>query len=146
MSILEKVIQVLNSYPQLGSSEILVDYSSDDGTNYTIAPSGSTIVERKRDAIGGQELTWQYNCGILIRRNFLGGLGALSNQTFIEELQFWLVEQNFNGSLPLIGDEPIDEFWSATNGVLLEVNQDVTTALYSIQIGIEFVKNYEEAN
>lgn len=143
MSKIMKIVDFIKTYPNLNTNDVFVDFADDDTNNYSVSPAGTVIVERIPDILGKEIIKMQYNCLILIRRNFIEGLNSLSNAEFIESLQDWVIEQNYLRTTPTFGDDKDMEFVYASNGQLLEINNDSTTALYSIQIAVNYEKHYE---
>lgn len=144
MSIVQKLIDFIKTYPDLGTSDLFIDFTkNDEDSNTIVMPAGSIVLSRQSDVTDTDTLEMQYNCSILLRRYFLNGDAALENQTFIEDLQMWLIEQNYKGTVPQVGDDKDYEYLTANNGTLLELNQDSSTALYSIQFSLTYIKRFQ---
>jgi len=143
--ILEELMNFIKLYPELKDANISTDYvDTDKNTTYMIAPAGfQEVQEREEDVLGNEIRYFQYNCVFAITKRFHNGVNALQNQKFIEKLQFWVIEQNYTGLTPVIGDDKSYEDIKANNGMLLELDNSASMATYQIQLQAKFIKKYE---
>ena len=61
------------------------------------------------------------------------------------DFQEWIQEQSATGKAPVFGDDPKQEVIRAQNGVLYAA-EDEGTAVYMIQISVQFTKRMEVDN
>lgn len=143
MTNIEKMIEFIKKYPKIGNNEISVDYGVEQEPNYTFTPSGARVIEYVKDLYGNATVTYEYNCVLLLTRKILAGELGLENQVFIEDLQNWVIEQNFTENKPIFGDEEDEEFITANSATLLTIDQQANKAIYSITLNNTYIKNFK---
>lgn len=145
MGPLEKVRQFVGSYP---NADILrcfqVDYTDQIPFNGGIFPSGLVEVQRRQDIFGNVTVTNQYNFGIYYVFEKAPGddTGATANADWVMDFQEWVQAQSVMGAAPLFGDVPRKEKITAQNGVLYAA-EDEGTAMYMVQLSVQFVKEFK---
>lgn len=148
MTALEKVQDWLETFPKADSlSGFHVDYTDKIPGNGGIMPDGLVEVSRKRDITGCVTVTNQYNFGLYYIFEKAAGddIGAEENADWIVDLQEWVQEQSATGAAPVFGDDRSRERISAQNGTMLETD-DGGTAVYVVQLSVQFVKKFKEEN
>ena len=68
--------------------------------------------------------------------------GSTENADWIIDLQEWVLEQSILGKAPTFGDEPREEKIKAQNGTIYGATEE-GTAIYMVQLSVEFTKNYK---
>lgn len=148
MTALEKIRDFVKSYP--GSDIFLdfhVDYTDQIPFNGGVFPSGLVEVSRKKDILGNATVTNQYNFGLyyVFEKSPGDDAGAEVNANWVMDFQEWVQEQSIIGAAPIFGDDPKSEKIVAQNGVLYDADEE-GTAMYMVQLSVQFIKNYKEEN
>lgn len=148
MTALEKIRDFVKSYP--GSDIFLdfhVDYTDQIPFNGGVFPSGLVEVSRKKDILGNTTVTNQYNFGLyyVFEKSPGDDAGAEVNANWVMDFQEWVQEQSIIGAAPIFGDDPKSEKIIAQNGVLYDADEE-GTAMYMVQLSVQFIKNYKEEN
>ena len=148
MTALEKIREFVGEYP---GTDILrgfqVDFCDQIPFNGGMFPSGLVEVSRKKDILGNTTVTNQYNFGLYFVFEKAPGddAGATVNADWIMDFQKWIQEQSAMGLAPTFGDVPSREKITAQNGVLYSADGD-GTAMYMVQISVQFVKEFKSTN
>lgn len=149
MTALEKLREWIATYP---GYNILADFQVDFTDRMTansggIFPSGLVEVGRTADIMGTVTVTNQYNFALYY--TFLkapgDGEGAAINADWVMDFQEWVQTQSVTGKAPAFGDYPKSERIMAQNGTLYEFDTE-GTALYAVQLSVQFVKTFKEEN
>lgn len=121
-----------------------VDFVDQIPANGGITPSGLVEVSRKRDILGNVTVRNQYNFGLYCVFEKAPGddVGATTNADWVMGFQEWVQAQSVSGKAPVFGDVPREERITAQNGALYAANEE-GTAIYMIQISVEFIKKIE---
>jgi hypothetical protein len=121
-----------------------VDFVDQIPANGGIAPSGLVEVSRKRDILGNVTIRNQYNFGLYCVFEKAPGddVGATTNADWVMDFQEWVQAQSVSGKAPVFGDVHREERITAQNGALYAANEE-GTAIYMIQISVEFIKKIE---
>ena len=143
MTNIEIIIEFIKKYPKIGNNEISVDYGIEDEPNYTFTPSGARVLSYEYDIYGNAKVTYEYNCVLLLTKKILSGELGLENQVFIEDIQNWVIEQNFTENKPVFGDDGNQEFLAANAATLLNIDQQAQKAIYSISFNVVYIKEYK---
>lgn len=145
MTALEKIREFVESYPGHDSIQhFRVDYTDQIPFNGGIFPSGLVEVSRKRDILGNTTVTNQYNFGLyyVFEKSPGDDAGATENADWVMDFQEWVQKQSVTGAAPTFGDEPRTETITAQNGVLYDADEE-GTAMYMVQLTVQFKKKYE---
>ena len=145
MNDLEKIREWISTYP--GTSklrDLKVDYYSQDPNNGSIDPSGLVEISRTEDILGNTTVENQYNFALyyVFVKDPGDDTGAAENADWIMEFQRWVQEQSIRHLVPTFGDEPRKETIKAQNGALYAADEE-GTAIYTVQLSINFTKYYE---
>ena len=145
MSDLEKIRQWVSLYP--GSSrmrDMRVDYFSQNPDPGSIDPSGLVEVSRTEDILGNITVENQYNFALyfVFLKDPGDDQGATDNADWLMDFQRWVQEQSIRKLVPIFGDEPDRETVRAQNGSLYAADEE-GTAIYTVQLSINFIKHYE---
>ena len=148
MSALKKVIDWLITFP--GNKRLQsfkVDYYTEDPGSASVAPAGLVEISRSVDIIGNTQVNNQYNFALYytFTKATTEDEGAQENAEWLLELQEWIQEQSILGLAPVFGDEPAVETIKAQNGSIYDATEE-GVATYSVQLSVEFIKNYEVNN
>lgn len=148
MTALEKIRDFVKSYP--GSDifrDFHVDYTDQIPFNGGVFPSGLVEVSRKRDIVGNVTVTNQYNFGLyyVFEKSPGDDAGAMENADWLMDFQEWVQERSVLCAAPTFGDDPKNEKITAQNGVLYDADEE-GTAMYMVQLSVQFIKNYKEEN
>lgn len=145
MTPLEKIREFIESYPGHESiNRFRVDYTDQIPFNGGIFPSGLVEVSRRRDILGNSTVTNQYNFGLyyVFEKSPGDDVGATENADWVMDFQEWVQQQSIMGAAPAFGDEPWSETITAQNGVLYDSDEE-GTAVYMVQLAVQFTKKYE---
>ena len=148
MTALEKIQDFIKRYP---GSDIFrgfhVDYTDQIPFNGGLFPSGLVEVSRKRDILGNTAVTNQYNFGLyyVFEKSPGDDVGAMENADWVMDFQEWVQRQSVLREAPTFGDEPESETITAQNGVLYDADEG-GTAMYMVQLSVQFMKKYEVKN
>jgi hypothetical protein len=148
MNALEKIKAWIGTYPDFAIlSAFTVDYTDKVPNNGGVFPNGLVEISRKTDITGNVVVTSQYNFGLYYVFEKAPGddTGATINADWLMDFQEWAQAQSVLGLAPTFGDEPETEKISAQNGTLYEA-KDEGTALYMVQLSVQFNKKYEVKN
>lgn len=148
MTALEKIKDFIRKYPGADIfRDFHVDYADQIPFNGGVFPSGLVEVSRKRDIVGNVTVTNQYNFGLyyVFEKSPGDDAGAMENADWLMDFQEWVQEQSVLGAAPVFGDDPKSEKITAQNGVLYDADEE-GTAMYMVQLSVQFIKNYEEEN
>lgn len=146
MSALAKVRAWLNTYPGISRLQGLrVDYYAPQPGDGSIDPSGLTEVSSTEDILGNKVVENQYNFGLyyVLEKSPGDDEGATENADWIMDFQEWVQEQSKRSLAPTFGDNPKAEQIRAQNGAIFAADEE-GTAIYSVQLSINFIKIYEE--
>lgn len=145
MSDLEKIRRWVSLYPGAARMrDMKVDYFSQNPDNGSIDPSGLIEVSRSEDVLGNITVENQYNFALyfVFSKDPGDDKGATDNAAWLMDFQRWVQEQSIRKQIPVFGDEPARESARAQNGALYAADEE-GTAIYSVQLSINFIKFYE---
>ena len=145
MTDIEKIRDWLSTYPGMNRlHDLRVDYYEPNPDNGSIAPSGLVEVSRAEDILGNVTVKNQYNFGLyyVLTKAMDDDAGATENADFVMDFQNWVQEQSVRHLAPTFGDEPDRETSAAQNGELYAADEE-GTAVYLIQLSVNFTKHYE---
>lgn len=145
---LERVREWLKTFPRYEEiSNFFLDYTDQVPGSGGIFPGGLVEVSRKRDILGNTTVENRYNFSLYCNLAKAPGddEGAAINADLVHDLQVWVQEQSITGKAPVFGDMPRRERITAQNGMLVDAD-DEGTALYMIQLSIDFIKFFEVNN
>lgn len=135
MAILNDLQTLFAQCPALKELEARTDQLEIDAEGYGIFPSGSAIIAQ--DMRGST--TWQYNFIIAATRMTADDLMRLDNCNFMEELQNWVQQQNWNG-VHLSGDGLDFISITAENGSFTDWDDNYQYGVYKIQCVLIYEK------
>lgn len=145
MTDLDRVKNWVLSYDgALPVKDLKVDYFAAEPDNGSIDPSGLVEVSRTEDILGNVEVENQLNFALyfVLLKSPGDDTGATNNAALLMDFQRWIQEQSIRKKAPVFGDEPDREAIKAQNGALYAANQE-GTAIYMVQLSINFIKKYE---
>mgnify|MGYP003457070862 FL=1 len=145
MSDLERIREWISDYPgTTRMRDMKVDYFSPNPDNGSIDPSGLIEVSRNEDILGNVTVENQYNFALyfVFLKDPGDDQGATDNATWIMDFQRWVQEQSIRKLVPTFGDDPERETVKAQNGALYAADEE-GTAIYTVQISINYIKHYE---
>lgn len=148
MTALDKIQNWVKTFPKFDVlSAFSVDYTAAEPANGGLMPSGLVEVSRKTDIFGNAAVTNQYNFTLYFVFFKAPGddSGAEENAQWLMDFQDWVQAQSATGAAPIFGDVPRSEIIRAQNGVLAEADNE-GTAIYSVSLSVQFIKNYEVKN
>jgi len=144
MNALEKIREWVKTYPGFGIlNDFQIDYTDQVPNTAGMFPDGLVEVSRRRDINGNVTVVNQYNFAIhyLFEKAPGDDEGAKINADWVSEFQEWVQTQSVMGLAPVFGDRPRREVIKAQNGALYETDRE-GTALYVVQLSVQFVKKY----
>lgn len=133
---LEKMRQWLETFPGWEGT-LQLDYVDAVPDSTGLYPRGLTELSRREDVLGN--LTVRCRCDFLLRRT--AGQSA-ENAQWLLDFQSWVMEQDRLGLAPAFGDVPGTQQLRASEG-RLDSHKQVGSALYTVQLSVEFTKFYE---
>jgi hypothetical protein len=144
MTELEKIRQWLATYPGSIPMQLQVDYAAPDPNKGSIDPSGLIEVSRKEDILGNVTVENQLNFTLyfVLLKAPDDDKGAAENADMLMDFQRWVQEQSIRRLVPVFGDEPEKETAKAQNGTIYAADEE-GTAMYTVQLAINFIKKYE---
>lgn len=148
MTALDKIRDFIRQYPGADIfRDFHVDYTDQIPFNGGVFPSGLTEISRSRDILGNTAVINQYNFGLyyVFEKSPGDDVGAEVNANWVMDFQEWVQEQSVTGAAPTFGDEPRSETITAQNGVLYDADEE-GTAMYMVQLTVQFKKIYEVKN
>lgn len=148
MTALEKIREWIATYPGYDIlASFQVDYTDQIPNNGGIFSSGLVEISRKKDIVGNITVVNQYNFGLYYTFFKSPGddAGASVNADWVMGFQEWVQEQSITGKAPTFGDRARDERIIAQNGMLYDSDKE-GTALYSVQLSVQFTKFFKEDN
>ena len=131
---LETVKKWLQTYP--GWEGIQLDYVDDLPGNSGLYPRGLRELSAREDVLGNKQVRCRWD--FLLRRAAAPGM---DNAKWLLDFQQWVAQQDAMGMTPQFGDEPKTERIRAFEG-RLDSHKQVGSALYTVQLTIEFTKLY----
>ena len=137
MEILEKLKSWLQSFPQWGEAELLVDDTAAQPISCGLFPIGVEELSRKEDLLGNKSV--QCRQTFLLRRIAQRQEEAAA---WLMAFQAWVAQQAHAKTAPTFGDVPGDEWIRAEKGRLSAVTQ-TGTATYEIRIVSQYTKIFE---
>lgn len=148
MTALEKIRDFVKSYP--GSDifrQFHIDYTDQIPFNGGVFPSGLVEISRTRDIMGNVTTVNQYNFGLyyVFEKSPGDDIGASENADWVMDFQEWVQKQSVLSACPVFGDYPKRETIAAQNGVLYDADKE-GTAVYMVQLTVQFIKKYEVKN
>lgn len=146
MNALEKIRQWLATYPGGAPvQDLKVDYAAPDPDNGSIDPTGLVEISRTEDILGNITVENQLNFTLyfVLLKSPDDDTGATENAEMLLNFQRWVQEQSIRKRVPVFGDVPEKETVKAQNGAIYAADEE-GTAIYTVQLSINFVKIYEE--
>lgn len=137
MEILEKLKTWLQTFPQWGEVELLVDDTAAQPISCGLFPIGVEELSRREDLLGNKSV--QCRQTFLLRRIAQRQEEAAA---WLMAFQAWVSQQAHAKTLPAFGDVPGKEWIRAEKGRLTAVTQ-TGTATYEIRIICEYTKIFE---
>ena len=135
MNIIEKVQEILSSYPQISmfTNEVDIDLTSDDPVSYGLSSVGDELV---RGYVTGKELR-QHNFVLYAVQDSFNTFKRLANSTFLLELGYWLKDKK-----NIEVDEGRITSIRTSNGMAYEIpTGDINDGVrYQIQIFVQYEK------
>ena len=148
MTALETIRAWLGTFPQFARlDDFSVDYAAAAPSSGGLMPGGLVEVSRSSDIVGNVTVTNQYNFTLYFTFAKADGddVGATKNAEWLLSFQDWVQEQSVSGFAPTFGDDPRSEKIQAQNGTLYGTDAE-GTALYSVQLSVQFIKKFKEEN
>ena len=133
---LESMKAWLETFP-LWDGVLQFDYADSLPGNTGLYPKGMTELSCKEDVLGNRKT--RLCCGFTLRRS---GAGGQKNAQWLLDFQNWVMEQDRLGLAPKFGDEPSKERIRAFEG-RLDRHKQVGNNFYTVQLTVEFTKNFE---
>lgn len=145
LTALETMREFVQSYSDADVLAVLdIDYTDKVPNAAGLFPSGLVELRRSTDLLGNVTVENQYNFALYTTLEKAPGddEGATLNAEWQMAFQEWVQEQSARGLAPAFGDEPRRERIVAQNGAIYSADPE-GTAVYAIQISVEFIRNYE---
>ena len=146
MKALQKITAWIQAFPGADTlKSVSIDYTAAAPGNGGIMPGGLTELSRQTDITGSVVVTNQYNFTLyfVLAKAADDAEGSMENAQWLLDFQEWVQEQSVTGKAPAFGDDGKRESVKAQNGTLLGTDEE-GTALYSMQLTIQFIKKYRE--
>ena len=133
---LDKMRPWLQTFPKWEGT-LSLDYADGVPGNSGLFPRGITELSRREDVLGNIRI--RYSCTYVLRRNAVAGE---DNTRWLLDFQNWVMEQDRLGYTPKFGDEPASQRIRAFEGKL-DTHKQVGSAVYTVQLTVEFTKIFE---
>lgn len=138
MTVSSSLKQWLYNYPNIEIDErIDTELLEANPVAYAMAKEPTAEIESFLD--GSQERTEYYM--FRVRQSIQEEAKRISNDEFMENLETWIDEQNFEGNLPNLGDKKYAEEVSVSSSFYLFEN-DEENGVYTITIAIKYRKEF----
>lgn len=141
MNIIDSLKNYFNTYPELETKTIFVNFLKEKGSSFSIVPSPTqpltvTNIDGSYEKRFMFSLYGRFNYSQEVRMN-------IENSSFFQDLEEWIIDNNNNDILPVLDDgyTPLS-IRVISNGYLLGISPDGKTGQY--QINFEFT--YEKEN
>ena len=134
---LDRLISWLQQFP-MWNGPVYVDYSDGMPGSISIYPRGLTEVSRRMDVSGNIRSVNRLTVTVC---RLMEDITPGDNARWMLELQSWIRQQSAQGTAPVFGDLPAEEFIRAENGRLSRM-QHVGCACYAVELTVEFIKNH----
>lgn len=140
MTALDTMKEFVQSFPEYDVlSKLEIDYTDKVPCSGGLFPNGLVEVSRRKDLLGNVTVRNQYNFALYTVLEKYED--ATDNAEWQMAFQEWVQAQSAMGLAPAFGDEPRTEIITAQNGALYSADEE-GTAIYAIQINVQFTKNY----
>lgn len=138
MTVSSSLKQWLYNYPNIEIDErIDTELLEANPVAYAMTKEPTAEIESFLD--GSQERTEYYM--FRVRQSIQEEAKRISNDEFMENLETWIDEQNFEGNLPNLGDKKYAEEVSVSSSFYLFEN-DEENGVYTITIAIKYRKEF----
>ena len=145
MNALEKIRDFVAKYPGHEKlKQFYCDYTDKVPWQGGAFPDGLVEISRRRDILGNVKVENQLNFGLYYVFPFDAGddAGATENADWLADFQEWVQEQSILRQALTFGDTPWREQIRAQNGTLYQ-NDEEGTAMYMVQLSVNYTKNYK---
>lgn len=144
MNIIEKMIEILQSFPKISTvcNEIHIDFADPEPTSYGLSSIGDSLI--KKDILGNQ--TRQHSFLLYSTFSGINDFERQENSTALLELSTWLEEKIGEEVETVVGDKTYSgeiTKISAENGMLYAVPQEnnIDGMQYQLQIVVQYTVN-----
>lgn len=139
MNVIDSLKEYFKTYPELETKTIFVNFLKEKGSSFSIIPSPV------------QPLTVTNIDGSFTKRFAFQLVGRFSyseeakmnirNSNFFQELEEWVIDNNENDILPILGEgyEPLS-LMVTSNGYLMGISPDGKTGQYQINFELTYEK------
>lgn len=145
VDIISPIINFLESCPyfnqagfQVGELRFVNSVSEAQALQYTGTPQPTP----HKDIYGNVWLEKQANFMLFLSRRKDDKIKSTMISNLLYNLEVWVERQNFIGSPPRIGDEPLNERIWADNGRWYSGSTDKSIDIYQVQVHIKYIKKY----
>ena len=130
---LENLKQWLETFPQW-DGVLQFDYADSVPGSTGLYPKGITELSAREDVLGNRKT--RLCAAFTLRRAAVGGQ---KNAQWLLDFQNWVMEQDRLGLAPRFGDAQRIRAFEGK----LDTHKQVGSAVYTVQLAVEFTKNFE---
>ena len=139
MNVIEALKSYFNTYPELETKTIFVNFLKEKGSSFSIIPSPVqpltvTNIDGSYTKRFAFQLVGRFNYSEETKMN-------IRNSNFFQELEEWVIDNNENDILPELGEgyEPL-ALRVTSNGYLMGISPDGKTGQYQINFELTYEK------
>ena len=139
MNVIEALKDYFNTYPELETKTIFVNFLKEKGSSFSIIPSPVqpltvTNIDGSYTKRFVFQLVGRFNYSEETKMN-------IRNSNFFQELEEWVIDNNENDILPELGEgyEPL-ALRVTSNGYLMGISPDGKTGQYQINFELTYEK------
>ncbi len=139
MNVIEALKDYFNTYPELETKTIFVNFLKEKGSSFSIIPSPVqpltvTNIDGSYTKRFAFQLVGRFNYSEETKMN-------IRNSNFFQELEEWVIDNNENDILPELGEgyEPL-ALRVTSNGYLMGISPDGKTGQYQINFELTYEK------
>lgn len=139
MNVIQALKDYFNTYPELETKTIFVNFLKEQGSSFSIVPSPTQpLTITNIDGTYEKKFAFQ----LVGRFAYSNELAMnIKNSNFFQELEEWVIDNNENDILPVLGDgyQSIN-LRVTSNGYLMGISPDGRTGQYQINFELTYEK------
>lgn len=139
MNVIQALKDYFNTYPELETKTIFVNFLKEQGSSFSIVPSPvQPLTITNIDGTYEKKFAFQ----LIGRFAYSNELAMnIKNSNFFQELEEWIIDNNENDILPELGDGYQSLALRVTsNGYLMGISPDGRTGQYQINLELTYEK------
>lgn len=139
MNVIQALKDYFNTYPELETKTIFVNFLKEQGSSFSIVPSPTQpLTITNIDGTYEKKFAFQ----LVGRFAYSNELAMnIKNSNFFQELEEWIIDNNENDILPVLGEGYASLGLRVTsNGYLMGISPDGRTGQYQINLELTYEK------